>query len=249
MIDFNQNEYDLIDENEIDHILADIPFDLLRETILEQIEYPINNSINYLDTILSKAKMYTERYRDTEIDTDVTKAVNEFLVSIMVEIDAKYQLGLDIDVISESADVYEIGEAVYNYFIVNYSKNISRFMAKYIEKYKKTLSDTFTDINKKDVSTISYKRIIKNKDDLVIIANLPDILKYIIDQEIDDVEFLQLSSGNNDYYSSIIINLLESNRMLGGFVVNYLGSCRDQYDYVYDEIHTKIKVKIMKKYM
>ena len=63
---YDKNEYELTSSSEIETLLAELPFDLIKESIIDQINDPVNSSTNYIDVILDKCELYKEEYKDNE---------------------------------------------------------------------------------------------------------------------------------------------------------------------------------------
>jgi len=247
---YDRNEYELATSTEIETLMAELPFDLIKESILEQIDDPVNSSTNYIDIIIDKCEVYKEEYKDNEeLINELNKKLTDFFIFIMENINNKFNLGLDIDTISLYTNAVEIGESIYKYFILRYTKNITKFFTKYIFKHKTEICEYYSDANnqKKDVSTLAYKKQIKNQEDLCILTNLSSIIKYIITLEIEPDEFIELSAGHDNYDATVIKNLISSGKLIGDFVEPYIELCVDTHDYILDELHTDIRLKIMKK--
>ena len=114
---------------------------------------------------LEESHIYREEFEgNPELIAELDRQLIEFFVFIMERINDKFDLGLDVNSIASSKEAIEIGEAIYKYFILRYTKNITRFITKYIFKNKKTICQYYSDLNgqKKDVSTLAYKKQIKN---------------------------------------------------------------------------------------
>lgn len=245
---YDQDNYDLSSSVETGGLLAELPFNLIKESIMEQIQDPMSTNINYIDIIVDKCNMYLDEYSDDEsVKNEINTQLREFFVSIMEAIDSKFNLGLDIDDISSFNNASEIGESIYRYFILRYKKNITKFITKFIFSNKKSICSGYPDKGKKDVSTLAFKKQLKNPDDLCIITNLPDIMRYIIGLDIDPDQFVELSSGQNNYDASIIRQLISSGKLVGDFYESYMRLCVDSHDYIIDELQTDIRIKIIKK--
>lgn len=245
---YDQDNYDLSSNNETEDLLAELPFDLIKESILEQIQDPMSTRINYVDVIVDKCEMYKEEYSEDEtVIVEINNHLNEFFISIMQAIDNKFNLGLNMEEISSYSNVSEIGHCIYKYFIISYMKNITKFITKFIFKNKKSLYNYYEDKMKKDVSTLAFKKQFKNPEDLCIITNLPSIMKYIIGLDIDSLEFINLSTGIDNYEASVIRELIENGNLVGDFYSSYIGLCVDSHDYIMDEIQTEIRIKIINK--
>ena len=126
---YDQDNYDLSSSVETGGLLAELPFELIKESIMEQIADPMSTNINYIDTIVDKCNMYLEEYSDVEdVVNEVNEQLRDFFVTIITEIDNKFSLGLDINDISSYTNFVEIGEVIYKYFILRYKKNITKFI-------------------------------------------------------------------------------------------------------------------------
>ena len=247
---YDRDEYNLTTSTEMESLLAELPFDLLKESIVAQINDPVNSTTNYIDVILDKCKLYEEEFRGNEdLINEMNEKLIDFFTYIMEQINTKFDLGLDIDTIVTTSDAVDIGESLYKYFILRYHKNITRYFTKYIFRNKKAICDHYSDASgqRKDVSTLAYKKQIKNPEDLCIITNLPSIIKYIISLDVEPIEFLDFSVSEDNYDGSVIRELIESGRLIGNFVPPYINLCVDSHEYILDELHTAIRLRIMKK--
>lgn len=245
---FYNDDNELVTSYEIDNLLAELPFDLIRESIIEQIDDPISTRVNYVDVITDKVAIYRAQFEgNTEALTEINTAVNDFFEFILTNLNEKFHLGLDIESITSGENVEEVGTSLYKYFILRYTKNITKFISKYISKNKKFLCEKYADKPKKDVSTLAYKKHIKNKEDLTILTNLPSIIDEIIHSDISNEEFLKYSASTDSYEVYIISGLIDNNKMIGDFYSSYMGLCINEHDHVIDELQTEIRQKIIKK--
>lgn len=247
---YDRNEYDLTTSTEIESLMAELPFDLIKESIIDQINDPVNSTMNYIDVIIDKCTLYKEEYEDNEeLISELNEKLTDFFIFIMENINEKFELGLDVQTIATYKNAVDIGESLYKYFILRYTKNIIKFFTKYIFKHRKEICEYYSDTTnqKKDVSTLAFKKQIKNPEDLCIITNLPSIIKYIIDLDVEPIDFINLSAGPDNYDASIVKELINSGKLIGNFVPAYIDLCVDSHDYILDELHTDIRLKIMKK--
>lgn len=245
---YDNEFYELTSDLEIDTLLSDLPFELIKENIREQINDPLITNVNYINIITEKRELIHQQF-DNNYDalTTVDNQITDFFRSIMQEIDQKFDLGISIDEF-ESEEIIEYGEIFYNFFILRYKKNVSKFITKFIIKNKKYLVETFENIEKKkDVTQISLKKQIKNKDDLIILSNLPQIIKHIFSLDIDNLDFIKYCCREELYEAIKIKDLIYTARLTGNFVRDYLKLITDKYDNILDEILTEVKFKIIKK--
>ena len=76
---FYNDDYELATSYEIDNLLAELPFDLIRESILEQINDPMSTKVNYVDVIIDKVALYREQFEgNSDALRDVNMAVSDF---------------------------------------------------------------------------------------------------------------------------------------------------------------------------
>lgn len=247
---YDREEYEPTTSAEIDIILAELPFDLIKESIVEQIEDPVQITTNYMKIILDKCMYYRDMFNENEeILSELNNSISEFCIFVLDLIDKKFNLALDIESLASSKDIVDITESVYKYFILKYQKNIRNFFITYIFNEKKEICKYYSNlpIQKKDVSTLAYKKKIKNPEDLCIIINLPSIIKFIISLDTDPLDFIKLSSDKHNYEASVVKKLIKYGSMIGDFVPSYMELCVDSHDYIIDELHTDIRLKIMKK--
>lgn len=244
---YDNDNYEVTTSTEVENFLAELPFDLLKASIVDQIKDPVSTNINYVEIILEKCNIYREQYDDEETIARIDNALIEFFTFVVDNINTRFDLGIDVDDMASTRDIIEFGEVLYEYFIIRYVKNISKFITTYIMKHKKELTAYYSDKNKKDVTSLTFKKQLKDNHDLTIIVNLPSIINYIISLDIDPLEFVSLSAGQNNCNALVIKGLIIANRMVGNFVRSYIDLSVDEHDYLIDEIQTDIRVRIIKK--
>ena len=245
---YDKELYELTSDLEIDMLLSDLPFELIKENIKEQIKDPLLSNVNYINIITEKRELLLQQF-ENNIDyiKKIDNQIINFFTFIITEINNTFDLGIDMDQF-EDYDIIEYGQVLYNFFILRYRKNVSKFIYKFIIKNKKFLIESFETLEKKkDVTHISLKKQIKNKDDLIILINLPNIIKYIFSLDIDNLDFLKHCCNEELYESIKIKELIISSKLNNNFVRNYLELVQDKYDNVVDEIQTEVKYKIIKK--
>ena len=241
------DNYEPTNSTEIDDVLAELPFDLIQANITEQINDPMSTNVNYVEVIVDKCNTCKEYYEDEDVAKQIDLSLENFFRTVITEIDNRFNLGLDINDIATSSSITELGEVLYEYFIIRYKKNIEKFVTNYIKKHSDELADYYSDRMKKDVSTLAHKKQVTEQKGLIIISNLPSIINYIVDLDIEPFEFVNLSAGESNYNANVVKGLISTNRMVGDFVRPYIGISLDDHDYLIDEIQTDIKVRIIKK--
>lgn len=244
---YDNDNYELSTNIELNSLLAELPFELIKQNIIDQINDPVSTHVNYIDVIIDKCSAFKELHsEDEDLIRELNDKINDFFIFIITKIDNKFDLGLDINSIASSTEIVTVGVVLYEYFILRYIKNISKFITKFIIKNKKSIAENYSDVTKKDVSTLAFKKQIKNKDDLTIITNLPSIIKYIFNLEIEPEYFIDFSAGADNYEASVIKSLIANGKLVGNFVREYMSLSINDHDYILDEIQTDIKIRIMK---
>lgn len=244
---YDNDNYEVTTSTEVENFLAELPFELLKASIVDQIKDPVSTNINYVEIILEKCNIYRAQTDDKETLARIDNALIEFFTFVVDNINNRFDLGIDVDEMASTRDIIEFGEVLYEYFIIRYVKNISKFITTYIMKHKKELTSYYSDKNKKDVTSLTFKKKLKDNQDLTIIVNLSSIINYIISLDINPLEFVSLSTGQNNYNASVVKGLIIANRMVGNFVRSYIDLSVDEHDYLLDEIQTDIRVRIIKK--
>ena len=247
---YDSDNYEWVTSQEIDNLAAELPFDLLKENILAQIDDPVANHVNYMETIITKCKIFKEQFSD---DPDVVRQVDdslyEFISFIINKINDRFDLGIDLNAGFTYDDMIVYGSAIYSYFILRYKKNITKFVINYINTHESNLIEYYGDKNKKDVSTLVYKKQIKRPEMLPIITNLQSIINFIIGLDIEPIEFVELSMNGSNYEANVVKRLIDNNIITGDFVRMYVDICIDDHEYIVDDIYTKIKTKLIKNYV
>jgi len=245
---YDNDIYELTSDLEIDTLLSDLPFDLIRENVKEQINDPLWSNVNYINVILEKRDLLRKQYdNNSDALKSIDNQIYDFFRFIITEINDKFDLGIDVDDF-ETEEAIEYGEIFYNFFILRYKKNISKFITKFIVKNKKVFVEKFENVEKKrDVTQISLKKQIKNKDDLIILSNLPEVIKFIFYLDIDNLDFIKYCCRDDLYEAIKIKDLIITARLTGNFVREYMTLIKDKYDNILDEILTEVRYKIIKK--
>lgn len=243
----DSEEYELQSSLDIDSLLADLPLELMKENIKEQINDPLSNNTDYIGVIMDKCLVLKQEYQDDEDGMNtINNYLREFCQFIIDEVSAKFDFEVNI-VEDDLSKIQKIAICLYKFLIIRYKKNIAKFIYEYIAKNKKRLVEQFEALaKKKDVTTLSLKKQIKNKDDVLIISNLPTIIKYIFGLQIEPIDFISYSCNEKYYEGTVIKKMILDNEITGNFIPNYFDLALDEDD-VLDEVLLDAKLKIAKK--
>lgn len=225
-------------------ILTQIPFSLIAESISEQVKDPVNVSMNYLSVIIDKSDIAAKDASDEDSAT-IQDALSEFLIEVIGQISDSFDLGVDLNALNNPNEIRELAESLYEFYIVFYRQNLAQFITNYINEHKKDLYELF-DAEKVDVSSLRWKKLLKDRpEDVVILSNLPHITKYIIDLDIEPAEMLRLANEGDDYAPEYIRTMIFQGILLGGSTRVFAQKCLDDHDYIIGEIETEIKIAML----
>lgn len=244
----SDNDYDLVSNTDLDLLLVDMPLDLIKETIRDQINDPIESNVNYIESVLDKYKELVLAYGENQ-DTlvSIRAIIIDFFSFIIDRLSIRFDMSIQVDY-NDVNETIRIGSALYNFLILSYKKNISKYITKFINKNKKSLVDQFEgNVKRKDVTSIAVRKKTKNKDDVAILSNLPNIIKYIMNLDIEPVDFLKYVSNDENYEANIIKNQIVLGNITGNFAASYIAIINNEYDYILDEVQTDVRTKMSRK--
>ena len=249
MNNFQEEEYEILSETETDILITDFPVELIKENIRYQINKPLSTDVNYISNVIDRYRIVKETVIDDEESLKkLNSSTMDFFNFIISQIDEKFDLGINLDMFDNLEDSMETGIALYHFLILRYRKNVTKFIHKYITKNKKFFVEQFGDEQrKKDVTSVATKKKIKNKDDALIVSNLPKIINFILTMDIEPLDFIKYIASDDNYDASIIRKLILEGNLLGNFVRDYLDIIVSDYDDVLDEIQTEVKMKLLNK--
>ena len=232
---------DYINGFDIERILGDLPLDIIKENIKSQIDDPLTFMTNHcnqvyetLDEAMDEIGHIDDyRYEINEIRDDF----NSFLVT---ELDARFSLGIDLDNL-QTYEMEEIGKYSYEFFVVDLKRNITNFLMNYICLNKSYLASLFTDeYKRKDVTTTNMKKLTKNKDDVVILANIISVIYNILELELDPEDFMELAVEPGDYAGEAVKEYVRSFKIANNFVYNLFNEVKYIHNDIIDEFASEI---------
>ena len=239
---YNSEEYDIVNNIDLDMLLSDLPLELIISSIDHQIKNPLDVGTDFCTIVFDKCAAVLKEYKGIEeVEKEIEELNTKFNSSISFSTSSipLYYDGLT------NYDLTKMTLMMYKFFILRYRKNVSRFIYNFIQKNKKMISEQFlNDDKRKDITTIVMKKITKNKDDIRIISNLPIIIKNILDMEHDPLDFMELAAPVDLYYADEIKKLLEDFTLAGNFTKPYLNTVLYQYTDVVDEVLIEVRAKL-----
>lgn len=241
--EFNDYGYN---PNEVDSeiFLSDIPLSLMKETIRNQFEEPLEYRKNdYLQTFFNKYEFTKENM--TEDDEEEVEELYSGFISFMEEIFKEF-LGIGIPNLDDMSEEEqeEIIRFIYRYFIIDIRKNFVNVIYNYIKERKEKIAERMD--KKKDVTYLSLKKYVDDEDEIVILSNLGEVINDILSEEFTIDEFFKYSrTDKNELEIDFVSDRYDTCDITGNFVSNYINMVDDELKM---EIECKVRNKILKKY-
>lgn len=193
-------DLDHVSELEVDETVNDMHYELIIESIMEQLREPFNASYknnNFLKIYEEKYNLINNIFEDDETKHRLRAEREETYLRVITSIEEHFKFEISKDEIN----IYDTGKCLYEFFIINYYKSMVKFFINFINKNKKDIAEFFKNNSTKDVSTSNLKKCIKDKNMIIILLNIQNILlkytksynmdynflKYIIDFEANPI--------------------------------------------------------------
>lgn len=253
MMSIFEDEYD-IDNDELMELpeLRSLHAELINEEIAEQVEDPFQNKVNFLDDYFDEYDDLMEQYDENpDMVNKLVSDATEFCNEVLKLIDEKYGLDIDEEQVSDFGidKLKAVTYSLYDFFVINYTKNLKKFFVKYIIKNKEEICNVLADArDRADVTTTSFKQKLNSEDIAVILSNLRTVIEYVNSLDLEPLEMMDIY--NPERYDVYQINELISEGILNGdFVSKFFEPIIYQdtsEDYI--EIFSSIEGSLLKKF-
>ena len=250
------NDFDLMNDDEfiLTSSLKDLSDELLEECIKSQIENPFTSKVDFLE------QFYEEYENET---SDLDKSSQEYLDNnslawsfyhkIFDLINDKFGLEANQDTIDglNLDGIRNIAEGFYTFFILNYEKNITTYLIRYIKENQDLFIQSIKerdDFQEDNVTYASLAKKLSNPDYAILFSNINSIVITIGTSVVTPEDFIKYF--NPDRFDVAIVKHCINNFIItGDFVLNFLGVLfnRVQND-AYDEIVGDIQHFFYKKF-
>lgn len=231
---------------DIERILGDLPLELIKENITTQITDPLTYPSNYCDEVydaFDEAK--DEVGHIDEYRAELEGERNSFTNFLLQEMETKFDLGVDTNSMYDS-EIESLVRNCYEFFVIRFRDNMNSFLLNYILSNKMTISSLFDDeYKRKDVTTMNMKKQLDSREDILILSNLPDVINYILNQDITNEDFLNLAVEDGEYVGEEIINANSSFKLAGNFVASIIDEIKFTHNDDIDEFCSNIRLDIM----
>lgn len=219
--------------NDRQSLIESLSLELIKDNINKQIDYTLNSTTDFLSTVFDKFAMILSMDDiDEEERLDLRYQIMDFCEQLIVNISDKFNLFVDHTGIDYDSTT-RLLTAMYNFFVINRATNVKKFLILYTHTHKAEIVKSLDlDYDKvKDITGFSNKKKNKDKDDVLILSALTEVIEFITTNNIiDPIEFLN-TIDDGEVYTSEIIDYFNSATITGNFVNTLFNDVlNDDYD-------------------
>lgn len=247
-------------QTEREEFLGKLSDNILITNIKEQLiknEGLFEESPNNLLEVFDDRYFYiVNLYSDDEIMINNCNLIKENLYKeILNTLINKYQFSTEIfDTEISDDNFYYYIRGLYEFFILDYYKNIVKFFSNYIINNKKELINLYKENlskYKKDLSFKYYSKLMNSNEKAILLYNIEDIIKDYISLENNYDEFIKdiINLENYNINMSIMNDLFVENKyesyLSNEFLINFFNNIFDENKQINYVIITKIRNSII----
>lgn len=253
MILTHDNDFEVLGDSVIEvSPLKDLSQELLDEFISIQIKEPFEMRTNFVENFTDEVDLLAINNGD---DEDYVKQIrdeaNEFYLTIIHKIEDQFRLDIDPDVIDalDRHGIQNVCEALYEFFTVNYTKNVAKYLARVTLGNVDVILDELANNEKaKDVSTLALKQKVDDEVFATLLANINLVVSITKDINIEPIDMMQYFNQDN-FDVSVIRYCIEEHVINGNFRKPFLDLVFDNdQDYVYDGIVADVYQYFLQQY-
>jgi hypothetical protein len=253
MILTHDNDFEVLGDSVIEvSPLKDLSQELLDEFISIQIKEPFEMRTNFVENFTDEVDLLAINNGD---DEDYVKQIrdeaNEFYLTIIHKIEDQFRLDIDPDVIDalDRHGIQNVCEALYEFFTVNYTKNVAKYLARVTLGNVDVILDELANNEKaKDVSTMALKQKVDDEVFATLLANINLVVSIAKDINIEPIDMMQYFNQDN-FDVSVIRYCIEEHVINGNFRKPFLDLVFDNdQDYVYDSIVADVYQYFLQQY-
>lgn len=253
MILTHDNDFEVLGDSVIEvSPLKDLSQELLDEFISIQIKEPFEMRTNFVENFTDEVDLLAINNGD---DEDYVKQIrdeaNEFYLTIIHKIEDQFRLDIDPDVIDalDRHGIQNVCEALYEFFTVNYTKNVAKYLARVTLGNVDVILDELANNEKaKDVSTMALNQKVDDEVFATLLANINLVVSIAKDINIEPIDMMQYFNQDN-FDVSVIRYCIEEHVINGNFRKPFLDLIFDNdQDYVYDGIVADVYQYFLQQY-
>lgn len=240
------NINDEINDFDVERILGDLPIEVIKENILTQIDDPLLYSSDYADDVYSTFANAKEELDHIDVyREDIEEEYDKFSLFLLTNVSNRFNLGIDVGLL-DTSQLTIMAYDCYVFFIVNLKENLENFLYNYIVSNREELSRMFdSEFKRKDVTTINMKKTCTSKEDILILANLVDVINYVLNIDFDASEFIDLCIEPGEELGENIKQRVDTFEIPGNFVPIIIDELRINHNDLIDEFASYIRLNII----
>lgn len=200
----NNIENDLIKESMFQNITPEI----IIEAIKKQCTPSFSDDLE-LNQLLRLDEKINDELEDDPDNNELKEAMNnlrhDVYTSVLNAIEEEFGFKLDLD--NEYVSLYDTTKILYQFFIFDYRVYLKGFISGYIYKNRKEFHKLFNEARLNN-RFIASKKLFKDPKDALIIGNIYDVVRNIMDLDIEEDSFLKyityISNSNTAVLSEVI---------------------------------------------
>lgn len=182
----------ILTEDETDNIINNLKDELILESIIQQIKHPFDNSYgntDYLNIFETRYNYLIDVYKDSTTFISKISYVREVMYSeIFNTIIKKFNLSYT----DNGLDVVEYTKYLYNFFCLDYKDDLINYFVNTILKNEKSIASSLSDpMYSKTLSANALKKVLKSRNEAVIIANITEVIKNIVQSDMDNLVIIK----------------------------------------------------------
>lgn len=203
-------------------LLESLSLDIMEDAINYQINGQSGSDQDFLTTVIRKFNIIINSVADPESLTGLKAEMSDWSNRLIEAITTKYNIGYNINCCNDSLESLSILESLYHTFILNRYEYVRVFLINYIDQNKTEIIQSLG-LNAKgtDITSIAAKRKNIYKTNIPIIANLDEVINFILDSNVSSEEFLDMVD-DGEVYVHDIHEYFETGTMIGNFVYDYI---------------------------
>lgn len=253
MILTHDNDFEVLGDSVIEvSPLKDLSQELLDEFISIQIKEPFEMRTNFVENFTDEVDLLAiNNGSDEDYVKQIRDEANEFYLTIIHKIEDQFRLDIDPDVIDalDRHGIQNVCEALYEFFTVNYTKNVAKYLARVTLGNVDVILDELANNEKaKDVSTLALKQKVDDEVFATLLANINLVVSITKDINIEPIDMMQYFNQDN-FDVSVIRYCIEEHVINGNFRKPFLDLVFDNdQDYVYDGIVADVYQYFLQQY-
>lgn len=194
---------------------------------------------DFIEIVRRKFDVIKEGDFDSETMSQINDEINTFYNKVVNQLVDKFNLTY-----SSSEDLGEVAETMYMFFTVQRKANTERFIESYIEEHMDEIVEALELRKLNDVMTMKYVRSAGDTDAARIAANINNVIEYILGLGISSDEFLDVLSGDGDYYVSKMQEYKDMSEIDGDYPTLYMEEILNEYDSDYaSQVRNSLRCK------